>query len=118
MKLPKRGMLVDTDGKVRWMWARNGQPADWEYHDICPVSVNPVTGEVINTAAPGDVVIDLEGITEPGDMMDLHADHKHLRWKKDAQGQWSAWQNIAPPGEPEEHVKHRLQHRIEQKRKG
>lgn len=85
MDLPKRGCLIKADGTVvsAWEWNHPGpyrQPV---------LLIEDADGNRTNGYAPDDLVVDLEAVTEPGDMALFYREQHALRVRKDASsGQW------------------------------
>jgi hypothetical protein len=87
MKLPKRGLLVNPGGELLWVWEHNDPTT--EFNSLPPPTITmegdtPVASSQVDAGA---VVIDLEveGL-EPGDMAELHREHRATRIRRRPDG--------------------------------
>lgn len=84
MKLPKRGLLMNPDGSLIWVWEHNDPNTD--FNSLPPIILT-MDGEAYTNVEAGATVIDLEAEgLQPGDMAELHQDHSATRIRKRADG--------------------------------
>lgn len=92
MKLPRRGVLVQADGKILWAW--NHANPDTEF-DSLPPRMEMADGSVIIRATPDAVVIDCEAEFTPDDIPLLYRNMEDVRVRKGAQLKWEFFQQIS-----------------------
>lgn len=69
MKLPRRGMLIDSQGNIAWSWEHNDPTTDF---DMPPPHVQRLDG-TMGPPTPDMIILDCDAELEPGDMDLIHA---------------------------------------------
>ena len=84
MQLPRRGLILDADGKIQWVWEHNDPTREF---NSLPPSVVRLDG-TIGPPPPDAVILDCDAEFEAGDMELVHRSFADVRVKKNVANQW------------------------------
>lgn len=115
MKLPKRGFLYDTEGRILWAWDHNDPTTD--FIALPPLMTDPTTGEQIPIARPTDAIMNMEGLAEKGDIPTLYNDMGSVRLERATCGAYCFKQEITDSAGYRLRIDHPIMSRINARRR-
>lgn len=106
--LPRRGMLIDVDGSIKWSWEEN---TGREFREPPPL-VQLLDG-TMGLPTLDMIVLDCDAEFAPGDMPLIHESRRDCRVRKNAQGKWEFFLQIIVKDAADKDVMVEVRHPIE-----